>query len=518
MKLDFATYKDKVMGCWAGKNIGGVLGAPFECHRQMNNVEFYTQDLSNGPPPNDDLDLQLIWLSAVERYGRQVNASILGEYWLSYVIPNWAEYGIAKSNMVAGLAPPLSGHFLNGYKDSCGCFIRSEIWACLAPGRPEIAARYAYEDGIVDHSGEGVYGEIFCAALQSAAFVESDTRKLIDIGLSYIPEDSAVTRCVRMAVKCYDDKLPLADARKKIHNTAPGTFGLLGRRIADMPTENGTMELGASGFDCPENIGFTIAGWLYGEGDFGKALCAAVNCGEDTDCTAATLGAIMGIVSGASKLPEKWTAPLNDKIATMCINRTSGGIFVPDTVTQLTDRVLRVTPAFLGADMCDLFAEGGYTIDCLDADKLNCPVDDFLPRHLANEWPRGITLKELIALDPHVVRHVSPTHTVLVDYGDDIYFDDEPRQIKISVINSDIMKQQMWCTVKAYVPENVYLTRGDQFKLQLNTLYGDKGETVLEIDASDYSGAEIEILIDVSLVGRHTSTPVKALLLRRPVE
>ena len=30
MKLDLATYKDKVMGCWAGKNIGGVLGAPFE--------------------------------------------------------------------------------------------------------------------------------------------------------------------------------------------------------------------------------------------------------------------------------------------------------------------------------------------------------------------------------------------------------------------------------------------------------------------------------------------------------
>ena len=27
--LDFATYRDKVAGCWAGKNIGGVLGAPF---------------------------------------------------------------------------------------------------------------------------------------------------------------------------------------------------------------------------------------------------------------------------------------------------------------------------------------------------------------------------------------------------------------------------------------------------------------------------------------------------------
>jgi hypothetical protein len=31
-----------------------------------------------------------------------------------------------------------------------------------------------------------MYGEIFCAVLQSAAFVESDKRKLIDIALSYI--------------------------------------------------------------------------------------------------------------------------------------------------------------------------------------------------------------------------------------------------------------------------------------------------------------------------------------------
>lgn len=50
MKLDFATYKDKVMGCWAGKNIGGVLGAPFEGLRQVNDISFYTQDLSMGPP------------------------------------------------------------------------------------------------------------------------------------------------------------------------------------------------------------------------------------------------------------------------------------------------------------------------------------------------------------------------------------------------------------------------------------------------------------------------------------
>ena len=80
----------------------------------------------------------------------------------------------------------------NTYKNSNGCWIRSELWACLAPGHPEIATRYAFEDAIVDHANEGMYGEIFTAALQSAAFAESDREKLIDIGLSYIPEDCLI--------------------------------------------------------------------------------------------------------------------------------------------------------------------------------------------------------------------------------------------------------------------------------------------------------------------------------------
>jgi ADP-ribosylglycohydrolase len=277
MLLNFKTYKDKVMGCWAGKNIGGVLGAPFEGTRQLvQGVDFYTQDLSGGPPPNDDLDLQIAWLAAVERYGRNVNASILGEYWLSYVIPNWVEYGTGKANLRAGLEPPLAGLIDNTYKDSCGCFIRSEIWACLAPGHPQLAARYAYEDAIVDHQGEGMYGEVFCAALQSAAFVESDPFKLIDIALSYIPENGALARCVKKAVECYRNKVEFTEARKRIHNEAPGTFGIQGIKLSQIKKEsNEGLGIGAPGFDAPENVGFTVAGLLYGEGDFGKAVCLA---------------------------------------------------------------------------------------------------------------------------------------------------------------------------------------------------------------------------------------------------
>ena len=46
------------------------------------------------------------------------------------------------------------------------------------------------------------------------------------------------------------------------------------------------------------NIGITVLGLLYGEGDFDKTICLAANCGEDADCTAATAGALFGIIRG----------------------------------------------------------------------------------------------------------------------------------------------------------------------------------------------------------------------------
>lgn len=516
MILDFETYRDKVMGCWTGKNIGGVLGAPFEGLRQVNEVNFYTQDLSMGPPPNDDLDLQIVWLAAVERYGRNVNASILADYWLSYIIPNWVEYGTGKANLRAGLVPPLSGVVDNIYKDSCGCFIRSEIWACLAPGHPEIAARYAYEDAIVDHAGEGMYGEIFFAALQSAAFVENDPMTLIDIGLSYIPEDSATARAINEAVECYIGDVDFYEARKRIHNTAPGTFGIQGCKLSEISHTEKDLEIGSPGFDAPENVAFTVAGWLYGEGEFGKALCLAVACGEDTDCTAATLGATLGIILGASGLPEKWTAPLDDKIATLCIDKTSNGIWVPDTVTELTDRMLRLTPNFLGLEYCDILNKSGYTIACLEGDELYCnKKTEYLHLINGNGKDKDMPIHELCALSPYVVRYEYPAFSIMIDYDGSPFFKvGEDRKVKVTVINSDTMKQQQWARITLYMPYDIEIIGARSVMLPLNNLYGSKAEAVFEFNTRFFDDSKLEFIIDVSLEGRHSSGSVKVTMMR----
>ena len=140
--LNRAEYRDKVLGCWLGKNIGGTVGAPHEWRRQVNHITFYPQDNLRGEAmPNDDLDIQLLWLCAMEEKGvENITAHRLAEYFMSYVTPHWAEYGVAKTNMRQGLPPPLSGVFNNPFRHSCGAYIRSEIWACVAPGAPRKAA------------------------------------------------------------------------------------------------------------------------------------------------------------------------------------------------------------------------------------------------------------------------------------------------------------------------------------------------------------------------------------------
>lgn len=341
MIISMKDYRNKVLGCWMGKNIGGTLGAPMEWKRQVNDVTFYTQELGGNPLPNDDLDLQLIWLIALEERGLDINARILGEYWLYYIAPHWVEYGNGKTNMRAGLVPPLSGIENNPHKDSCGAFIRSEIWACIAPGCPEVAAKFAYEDAIVDHgNGEGMYAEIFCAAIESAAFVEKDVDKLLNIGLSYIPEDCGIAKVVNLVRKSYAAGKPYLEVRDEILTKYRAQYWAYAG-ISQEDREKGFAD-GPIGWDAPANIGFMVIGWLYGEGEFGKSLCITVNCGEDTDCTAATLGSIFGIIHGIDAIPEIWIKPIGRGIKTMCLNLGDLQGLIPADIDVLAARVEKI--------------------------------------------------------------------------------------------------------------------------------------------------------------------------------
>ena len=314
--------EDKIYACWIGKNIGGTFGGPYEGRRHVLDVtDFATK--SGKPLPNDDLDLQLVWLMAYEDCGpKMLTERVLGEYWLERIPPYWNEYGVCKSNMTRGLLPPLSGEFENEWKHSNGAWIRTEIWACLYPGLVEDAIRFAYMDACVDHGmGEGTFAAIFVAAMESAAFVINDIRTLLNIGLSKIPETCRMYQAITAAIKAFDEGKTWQEAREIVTKMA-----------LDDP------ELGW--FQAPANVSYAVIGLLYGQGDFKKTMSIAVSCGDDTDCTGATVGALMGLMNGMAAIPEDWRAHIGDEIVTVALNRgASWG--VPNTCTELAQRVFR---------------------------------------------------------------------------------------------------------------------------------------------------------------------------------
>ena len=325
MQISWKEYCDKVYAAWIGKNIGGTFGAPYEGKREYFNVTDFETD-AGAPLPNDDLDLQLIWLHAIERLGpRNVNAQTLGEMWISFMPAHWHEYGICKSNLRMGLPAPVSGDYKNNWKNSNGAWIRTEVWACLAPAAPEVAAKYAIYDASVDHgTGEGTAAAAFVAAMESAAFLEKDLRKLINIGLAAIPENGRMADSIRHLLECYDSGMTAREARDSI----------LARNA----------DIGTGWFEAPSNVAYAVLGLLYGEGDFKKSMIAAVNCGDDTDCTGATVGAILGIMGGSSVLPEDWRAHIGDNIITMAVNIALLYYDYPRTCTELAERVIRQMP------------------------------------------------------------------------------------------------------------------------------------------------------------------------------
>jgi ADP-ribosylglycohydrolase len=332
MKIGRSEFRDKVYACWMGKNIGGTLGEKWECKRHTHALTFY-DPMPSKASPNDDLDLQLVWLKMLEEKGVDPSVRTFADYWNRCLCRYpWNEYGFFMRNFSRGLMPPAAGCFENYFVDEMGSPIRSEIWACLHPGDPQAAARMAWKDSSLDHAGgEGTWGEMFWSAVQAAAFVESNPKTLIRIGLNMIPVSSHLGRSIREAVWCFENGQNWGEAREKIATR----FGHL------------------QACNAVPNHGFTIIGWLYGK-DFGDCLCKAVNCGYDTDCTGATLGSVLGIINGTKGIPQKWIDPIGEGIV---LHKFTGDCGAPKDITELTNRTIALAEKAMAVKTAITFDE-----------------------------------------------------------------------------------------------------------------------------------------------------------------
>lgn len=273
---------DKIHGCWYGKCLGGAAGAQTEGIKKIIDTEDF-EELFNPDLPNDDLDIQLLWLEVLENKGINITSQELADAWLEKCWYPFSEYGYFMKNYARGIKPPYSGIINNSFfKEGMGCPIRSEIWGLISAGNPELAGAYAYNDACLDHAENSVYAEQFMAAAESAAFVEDDLRVIIDVAMSYIPSECKLAKCFCDVLNCYDAVMDWIATRKRVLD-----------RYSHPDFTNVT-----------QNMGFVLIALLYGGGDMRKTINIALKCGYDTDCTCASSAALLGIISGYRALDE----------------------------------------------------------------------------------------------------------------------------------------------------------------------------------------------------------------------
>jgi len=318
-------YREKMMACWLGKAVGGTLGMPYEGVTRCLDLSYY-DPVPTEMLPNDDLDLQVVDAFLNDRMDQPaVDRHVLVQSW-QHIGMSPDEYGTCKLNIARGLHPPYTGSFDNWFAAGMGAAIRTELWACLAPGDPELAAAYAYEDACMDHAGEGIHAPTFLAALQSLAFVESDHDILLDRSLALIPADSDVRRAIEDTRVWWHDLHDWKQVQMLI--------------MQHHGHENFT--------NVTHNLAFTILGYLASKDndlDLGTGICTAVNCGQDTDCTGATLGALLGILK-PDCITEHWLKPIGRQLV---LSPSITGVDHPPTLDGFTELVADLRRRINGA-------------------------------------------------------------------------------------------------------------------------------------------------------------------------
>jgi ADP-ribosylglycohydrolase len=316
LTLTEQTYRDKIHGAWTGKSIGVTLGASLRGQKVPGRFNFYSP-VPGQPVPSVAIDFPLVWLAMMEEVGPEVAPEDLAVAWLEHLDYAMDEFGYAALNLRRGLPPPASGAYSNWFRHATGGVMRADFWAMLAPGAPQVAAAYAYHDATMDHCEDGEWAAMFLAALGSAAFFIAEPMTLLTIGLAMIPRTCRTARAVKAALAAAHRAASWLEARESVQH-----------------------EVGHENFsDAPQNIGFLTIGLLYGGGDFGASLCAAVNCGYDTEAVGSALGAILGIQRGYSNLPEAWTRPIGDIVIP---GHGLRDLEIPSTLTEVANRTFEV--------------------------------------------------------------------------------------------------------------------------------------------------------------------------------
>lgn len=324
--------KDKIHGAWMGRICGCLLGKTVEgiktdelipflketdnypmhryiLHSDLNDdiVNKYRfrflgrcyADTSDGMPVDDDTNYVVLAQKTVEKYGRSFTSRDVSKMWLDYQPKDayCTAERVAFCNFVKGFEPPESAKYKNPFREWIGAQIRGDYFGYINPGNPEAAAEMAFRDASISHVRNGIYGEMFVAAMIAAAATTCDIVEIIRCGAAQIPHTSRLYEGIYGILNGFLNGKTQKECFADIHE-----------RFDENSSHDWCHTI--------SNALIVTASLLYGNGDFGKSVCMAVETGFDTDCNGATVGSVLGMANGISSIGSSWQEPIKNTLHT----------------------------------------------------------------------------------------------------------------------------------------------------------------------------------------------------------
>lgn len=301
--------RDKMLGGWAGQVIGCTYGGPTEfrwaipIHKYID-IGWHPGDVeyrySKSPYLYDDVYMDLTFVEVFEQKGLDARVEDFAQAFAHAKYSLWHANLQGRYNILQGINPPESGHWLNNpHADDLDFQIEADYAGLMAPGMVNSAIYYTDEIAHMMNYGDGWYGGVFVAAMYALAFVSDDIEYVVKEAVKTIPLGTKFRTALDNVIKWYEKY--------------PEDWNICWALVNDR-----------HGFDigCPEgvyrdynidavlNSAYIAIGLLYGQKDYYKTIDISCRCGADSDCNPASAAGVLGTMLGYSNIPRYWTDPL----------------------------------------------------------------------------------------------------------------------------------------------------------------------------------------------------------------
>ena len=307
-----AQLLDKIKGGWAGQTIGCTYGGPSEFKFNGTMIQDYVPiewtdgiikwNYENNAGLYDDVYMDLTFVDVFDRLGLDAPVDSFAMAFANAGYSLWHANQAARYNILQGIMPPASGHWLNNpHADDIDYQIESDYSGLMSPGMPNSASAISDKIGHIMNYGNGWYGGVFISAMYTLSFLSDNIEYIVTEALKIIPEQSAFHQCISDVINWHKE---FPDDWKRTW------FECQKKWSSDIGCPDGVFV--PFNIDAVINNAYVVIGLLYGNGDFSKTIDIATRCGQDADCNPASAGGVLGAIIGYDKIPEYWMKNLRE--------------------------------------------------------------------------------------------------------------------------------------------------------------------------------------------------------------